>query len=128
MTKQEALEKIEELKKYVEQQDLNQENEKEEKFLELFQVLTMKSDIEKYPGSVFYFRDDDLMLEMENDNLWVSYNRIWFIFEEDFGMKYTGIQDFIKRKVEKHFNWNGLTPRVDFGTRSGRVEKHFKNS
>lgn len=88
----------------------NLDRGKEEKFLELFQGLEMKSDIEKYPNSVFFFRGDKCILEKEKHYLWVSYNRIWKIFEDEFGMDYGEIQTFIKSMVEKHFKMTEVTP------------------
>lgn len=86
------------------------EQRKEAKFLELFQGLEMKSDIKKYPNSVFFFRGDKCMLERENNILWVNYKQIWSIFQDEFGVGYSEIQTFIKSMVEKHFKMRGLTP------------------
>lgn len=105
----------------------NTKADKEKLFLELFQNLTMKSDIDRYPNSVFYFRGDELFLEIEKSYLWVSYKHIWTIFEREFSMNYTEIQSFIQSMVEKHFNWKGLTPEnADMGFKY-LVEKPFNS-
>ena len=93
---------LEELNELIES---SQKTTKEERFLELFQGLQMRSDIEEYPNSVFYFRGDILIAEIRNSSLWISYLEVWCIFEEEFNMKYSEIQGFIKSMVEKHFKW-----------------------
>ena len=105
---------------------VDNEKAKEKRFLELFQGLTMKSDIEKYPDSVFYFRDDKIILDIRKHKLFVSYKDIWCVFEKELGMEHSEIQSFIKTMVEKHFKWVGLTPFADASKTYTAVEKHFK--
>lgn len=115
---------LEELNELIES---SQKTTKEQRFLELFQGLQIRSDIEKYPNFVFYYRGDRCILGIENSILWVSYSKVWSIFEREFDMEYTDIQKFIQDMVEKHFKWKGLTPIKTYTSQGFMVEKHFKN-
>ena len=71
----------------------------------------------EYPLSIFYKLDNDVVMEMEfNDQdqnsgtLWVSYSKIWSVFETRFNMNRLEIQGLIKSKVEETYNLRGVTP------------------
>ena len=52
--------------------------------------------------------------DSENGYVWVSYNRIWSVLEEDFGLNYTEIQELIKDWLSGTYNLRGLTPKIEF--------------
>ena len=117
MNKQQALEKIEALKreisdleKITNQSDLS----KEERFLQLIDGLTIKIDKEKYSDSIFFFKGNDYYFEIEKTDIWCSYDQVWSVFKREYGMNYDGIQVFIKDMVERHFKMNGVTPFQSF--------------
>jgi len=73
----------------------------------------------EYPLSIFYKLDNDVVMEMEfNDQdqnsgtLWVSYSKIWSVFETRFNMNRLEIQGLIKSKVEETYNLRGVTPWI----------------
>jgi hypothetical protein len=98
----------------------------EQRFLELIDGMTVKIDKDKYPGSIFFFKDDKCCLELENSILWVRYAEIWQVFEVEFGMKYDEIQSFIKDQMEQHFKMRGVTT-VNLGlSLRCSMGQHFK--
>ena len=125
MTKQEALEKIEELKKFIEQD----EKSKEDRVLELFQQTTsIKIDKKKFPNSTFGLKGENFLWEYdaENSTLWCSYIFIWSVLKKEYKLNPYDIQSLIKTAVEKHFKCTGITPFQDILPTLRTVEKHFK--
>ena len=83
-----------------------------QRFLEILNGCEVKIDKEKYPDSVFLFKNGKCYFEIENLTLWCKYKHVWQIFENEFSMNYVDIQQFIKGQVEEHFKCMGLTPRL----------------
>lgn len=97
------------------------------RFIEMLQGLEIRTDFEKAPHSVFFFKGGNYWFEIEkNTTLWCHPSKVWFVFESEFGMKYTEIQAFIKDMVEEYFKLNGLTPSSVIWPSSSRVEEYFK--
>lgn len=68
-------------------------------------------------GYVYYDIDGITVFEQDfkTNTLWVSYTRIWNVFESVFSMNYTETQLFIKNMIEETLHWNGLIPvRLQF--------------
>ena len=72
--------------------------------MELIDDLEIKVDEEKYPYSIFFFKEDKLLFEQDSrsDVFWCNYDKIWSVFEKEYHMKYEEIQSFIKDMMEKH--------------------------
>jgi len=84
------------------------------------------------PLSIFYKLDNDVVMEMEfNDQdqnsgtLWVSYSKIWSVFETRFNMNRLEIQGLIKSKVEETYNLRGVTPNEIVIPTNYRVEETY---
>lgn len=86
---------------------------KEQRFLELLNGCEIKIDKEKYPNSIFLFKNGEYYFEIENDRLWCRHKYVWSVFENEFSMQYNEIQVFIKGMVEEHFKCKGLTPKIN---------------
>jgi hypothetical protein len=107
--------------------------EKEKLFLELIDGFQWRYDLDKYPHSIFAFKDDICVFEIDNSEslnqrkiiacyrfglkqnlknarIWFNYDRIWSIFESNFEMKYNDIQYFMVDMLEKHFKISETTP------------------
>ena len=69
---------------------------------------------DKYPGSIFYIKNDKILFqqEMKNKYFWVEYDFIWSIFESKYGLNYTETQAFIKDVLETHIKLEGYTPQT----------------
>lgn len=94
---------------------MNKEKSKEERFLELIQGIDISRpivDFEQYPSSMFWVDKDGNYIaeyDFKDSRFWFSDNRIWSVFESEFGLNYNEIQDFTKTMVEKHFKIKGVT-------------------
>lgn len=129
-------EKIKSLKEEITQLEIQLEKEKEKEDPKLFLLeilgneLTVKIDREKYPNSVFYFKEDKYLLELEKSGsttyLWCSWFKIWNPISEKFSLEYSEIKQLIKETVEEHFKMRGVTPKLVKLRLSLRVEQHFK--
>ena len=49
---------------------------------------------------------------LENEPVYINYQRIWSVLIHDFGLKYSEIQELIKEWLEETYNLRGLTPTV----------------
>jgi hypothetical protein len=126
-------------------------DEKEKLFLELIDGFKWRYDIYKYPNSLFGFKEDKFIFEIEysdeinekkiitsyrlgikqdlkNAAFWFNYDRIWSIFESNFEMKHNDIQFFMNDMLEKHFKMSGTTPSSYGAELKKWLEKHFKMS
>jgi hypothetical protein len=106
--------------------------DKEKLFLELIEGFEWKHDFKKYPNSLFVFKGDVFLFEIENSkglnqqkiianyrfgleqdlknhSFWFNSEQIWSVFESKFGMHYNEIQSFMNGMVEKHFKMKGDT-------------------
>lgn len=134
-TKEEVLRFREVLRFISEALDLAEEPEgkeqvsKEERFWQLMlQTNSIKIDREKYPNSTFGFVDDKCLWEYNSQSagLWVHYDCVWSVLEEEFQLTYSDTKALIKSQVEKHFNCEGVTPFYATPSFATDVEKHFK--
>jgi hypothetical protein len=96
---------------------------------EICRGLVMKTDPEKYPALIFWFKQDRCYFEydIETGNLWCERNLVWRVFERELGWGYYQIESFIKNKVEEHFKNKGVTPGGELEMELTPVEEHFKN-
>jgi len=118
--------KVSELRKLIEAENLISKKTKEEVFLEMINGLTIDTETFKKerPDSKFFIKDKKCFLELENSTLWCDYINIWSVYES-FGMNYEQIQDFIKSMVEEHLNMKGVTPIQMLLVQSTVVEEHL---
>jgi len=82
----------------------------EQRFEEIINGLVIKIDKGKYPNSIFFFKNDKCLFELENSTLWCSFSNVWSIFSEENNMNYDATQEFIKIQMEKHFKMKDVTP------------------
>ena len=92
-------------------QKLTKEEQMEKDFLDLWNGCTIKFDFEKYPKTIFLMKDGEIFFELnfENMHLWCSYNNVWLIFKEKYGLKYDGVQ-FSIRRILRGLKLDGLIP------------------
>lgn len=120
--KQVLLEKLKEIQEIIDKPEIT----KEQRFLEILNGCEIKIDKEKYPDSVFFFKNGECYFEIQKSIIWCKYKYVWSIFETEFLMDYTDIQSFIKGQVEEHFKCKVLTPHRPIHLPILLVEKHFK--
>ena len=119
------LKRIAELDKIIAEPD---KPSKEERLLQLLNGAVLRIDKHKYPNSTFLFRGDDFLAEYNSKNaiLWLSYPRIWSVFESEYGMKHNDIQHFTMSMLEEHFKCKGVTTCSYNMFVCGMLEEHFK--
>ncbi|WP_312900222.1 hypothetical protein [Chryseobacterium taichungense] len=112
-----TLEKINQKEKELEElkAQLEKEQNDPKKFItELLNGLTVKIDTEKYPNSTFFFRGDEVILELEKSDeinyLWCRYYKFWNPISEKFSLDDSQTQQLIKEAVEDHFKMSDVTP------------------
>ena len=129
MNKQQALNKIELLKKELDELQKIVDKptiSKEERFLQLIDGLTVKIDQKKYPNSVFLFKGNHFYFEIEKTYIWCSYYKVWSVFEKEYEMEYADVQVFIKDQLEEHFKIKDLTSKDCGYINSVVMEEYFK--
>ncbi len=96
-------------------------------------VNSMLSDLipfkdDDYPMSIFYFKGDKWILELDNKNyiLWVRYDIFWSVLEEKYKIKYSDVQTLLKYMIEQTFKEKVLTSIVRKTSNPIDVEKAFK--
>ena len=83
---------------------------------------------DRYPNSIFYVKDNEVYMEYDKENgyLWISYDKIWSVFQLKYHMEDLQIQRFIKDMMEEHYKLRGLTPYTGFTVYDVEVEEHYK--
>ena len=101
----------------------------EAEFLNIFYDSDIKIDFEKYPDSIFVFKNDEFIFEydIKYGILWCSYDKIWTIFLKKYELNDLQITNLIKNVVEEHFKNMEVTPMRICKARKTSVEEHFKN-
>ena len=69
---------------------------------------------EKYPDSVFYKQNGEVLFELcqdeKNRYFFTNHKKIWSVFYNRFGLNYNETQAFIKREVESTLKLGPVTP------------------
>jgi uncharacterized protein YneR len=76
----------------------------EERFLQLIQDVQERIDYYFYPDNVFYFKDDNFIMETTKDTVYIRYYDFLDIFEKEFEMKHDELNYFINNMLLKYFN------------------------
>lgn len=98
-------------------------------FEDLFGSLEIKIDREEYPNRVFFFKGEEIYMELDekDGNLSCSYKNIWSFFYDKIGRNHNETQRYIKNVVEMHFKNREVTPLKRLHWDSWEVKMHFKN-
>lgn len=78
--KQILLKKLKEIQEIIDKPEITPE----QRFLEILNGCEIKIEKEKYPNSVFLFKNGECYFEIENLILWCRYKHVWQIFENEF--------------------------------------------
>jgi hypothetical protein len=59
-----------------------------------------------------------MIYDRKNDYVYINYDEIWSVLEDNFGLKYSEIQKLTKRWLDEVYNLRGVTPErlVQFKT------------
>lgn len=101
--------------------------EKEKLFLEIIDGFQWKYDLEKYPDSIFGFKNEDIVFEISNIDTEINHRKIicsyrmnikqdlrcftfyfnhsifWRMFKEHFEVSGSAVNHFQKRMIKKYF-------------------------
>lgn len=103
---------------------------KEERFKELIEGIDISRpvvDFEKYPTSMFWFKDGKCYFEYDWKTNYFRVNwNLWKVFHKEYNMKLSDVQCFMRIWVEEHFKLRGVIPTQSWLYREARVEQHFK--
>ena len=82
------------------------------------------------PDSIFYVKNNEVWMEYDSKKKYfhLRNDRIWVIFEIEFGLDDVIIKSFTQSMVEKHLKLSGVTTSEISTVTSGVVEKHLKLS
>ena len=90
--------------------------------LEPHEVKTSK----KYPDSIFWVKDGEVIAEIENSEyFYLDYN-IWDKISDLFSLEYDDTQSVIKHWLEEHYKLGELTPERFASIKSVGLEEHYK--
>ena len=69
-------------------------------------------EVDNYPGSIFYKKDDIILFEqdLKNERLWCSYEHYWSFFEKEIGLNHNEIQELTRGMVATYLNCKQFTP------------------
>src|SRR5690606_14997394 len=100
-----------------------------QRFWELVSGTEIKFDFDKYPNTIFGFRGDNCVWELDfkNNYLWLSYSSVWSVLEREYSLTYYEIKSLVKNVVEDHFKCRGVTPNPVYDPDNSQVEDHFRN-
>src|SRR5690606_23274995 len=100
-----------------------------QRFWELVSGTEVKFDFDKWPRTLFGFRDGEYVWEFdfENSYLWLRYSTVWSVLEREYSLTYSNVKSLVKILVEDHFKCRGVTPYIAVYPWSTQVEEHFRN-
>jgi hypothetical protein len=96
---------------------------------EICRGLVIKTDQDKYPDLIFWFKQDRCCFEydIETGHLWCDHNLVWSVFKRELNWGYHQVESFIKNKVNEHFKNKDVTPQSMLAFAFSGVNEHFKN-
>ena len=98
-----------------------------QRFWELVSATEVKFDFDRYPHTLFGFRDGEYVWEFDFKSkcLWLRYSTVWFVLETEYSLDYNDVQALVRSEVEKYFKCRGVAPE-EGRNHIARVEEHFK--
>ena len=92
--------------------ELNPLTKKVKEFIDNKPDGLIQFEMDNYPNSLFYKRDDIILFELDlkNERLWCSYEHYWSFFEKEIGLNYDEIQELTRGMVGEHLNCKQFTP------------------
>lgn len=100
------------------------------RFLRLIEGCKIKVDFERYPNSIFYFKDGEYLMDydLKTEYFWISSSKIWAKSQSEFGYNNEYVRELITGIVKQHFKCKVVrTTRIIFKRHEG-LNNHFKNN
>ena len=80
----------------------------------------------KFPNSIFWVKDGEVIAEIEKSKYFLVRDNIWNTISNMFSLEYDDTQSVIKNWLEEHYKLGGLTPRKNIWLKNLRLEEHYK--
>ena len=104
----------------------NQYNNTIDKFITYLFEPHEEKRTKKYPDSIFWIKDGEVIVEIEkSEYFWVNY-KIWRNIMDILSLEYDETQHGIKTWLEEHYKLRGLTPVSDLQFEVIQLEEHYK--
>ena len=86
----------------------------EQAFHEMMNGCVIWNNDPQNEGCTNYMKDGKFMFQQDSKNgyFWCSYERVWSVFRDEFGMKCEQWQAFVTKLLEERYNLRGL--KTDF--------------
>lgn len=101
----------------------------ESRFAELVEGYEVKTDWEKWPNWLFFFKEEKLLGEfyLKTQIFYSTWDNLWSVFENEFEMKYPEIIQFMRKQIENHFKLSMYKASWRWTNHKLEVEEHFKS-
>ena len=101
----------------------NQYNNSIDKFITYLLEPHEEIRIKKYPESIFWVKDSQIVVEIENSEYFYVNYKIWDNISSMFSLEYNQTQQVIKDWLEEHYKLGRLTPQ-QFFEEGNMLEEH----
>ena len=92
--------------------ELNPMSKKVKEFIDDKLDGLVQFEVDNYPDSIFYKKDEIILFEVDLKNEWLrcSYEHYWSFFEKEIGLSYSEIQELTRSMVGEHLNCKEFSP------------------
>jgi uncharacterized membrane protein len=80
----------------------------------------------KYPKSVFWVKDGEVIVEIEKPKYFYVNYKIWRSISSMLSLEYSETQQVIKDWLEEHYKLGDLTPFNRNKSQMSKLEEHYK--
>jgi hypothetical protein len=121
ITKEEIEAKRKELAYLEAQFEAQSKHTPEKAFIEMLNGCVIKID-ERYPNSIFFMKDDEMMFELKESTFWCRYSKCWGVLQNKFDLQHYEIQNVIQGVLEQQLKMKvsltcGNMPTVEWVAR-----------
>jgi uncharacterized membrane protein len=83
-----------------------------------------KKTIQRYPTSIFWVKNGEIIAEIENSEYFTVKNKVWYIISVMFSLGYDETQKAISLWLEEHYNLGELIPSTIEDFFSIQLDEH----
>jgi uncharacterized membrane protein len=80
----------------------------------------------KYPDSIFWIKDGEVIVEIKNSEYFYVNYKIWRSISSMLSLEYYETQQVIKDWLEEHYKLGDLTPFNRKKSQMSKLEEHYK--
>ena len=96
-------------------------------FLHLFDDMEVVQSEEKTNWTLFRYKPKKnlMVYDRKNEKVYINYNEIWSVLEEQFRFTYSEIQELTQRWLDEVYNLRGVTTKTFFGERTFTLDEVY---